>query len=147
MGDYGEVWYELKEASVGGHYYYLMWSNQPRRTNLKKIGVNLAFEFVVVANWPRKNRKNSTLSFHEFFPLNKKKEKFNLLCVARRSSEVAIENERDYSQQLLDWMAMRLAYHESFSLKNLPMSTTKTMTTRSSMSTKSMMMMVVWKLC
>lgn len=75
MGDYGEVWYELKEASVGGHYYYLMWSNQPRRTNLRKIGVNLAFEFVVVANWPRKNRKNSALSFHEFFPLNKKKEK------------------------------------------------------------------------
>ena len=73
MGDYGEVWYELKEASVGGHYYYLMWSNQPRRTNLRKIGVNLAFEFVVVANWPRKNRKNSALSFHEFFPLNKKK--------------------------------------------------------------------------
>jgi len=122
VGDYGEVWYELKEASVGGHYYYLMWSNQPRRTNLRKIGVNLAFEFVVVAvaNW---------------------------LYVVRRSSEVAIENERDYSQQLLDWMAMRLAYHESFSLKNLPMSTTKTMTTRSSMSTKSMMMMVVWKLC
>ena len=72
MGDYGEVWYELKEASVGGHYYYLMWSNQPRRTNLRKIGVNLAFEFVVVAvaNWPRKIEKNSALSFHEFFLFN-----------------------------------------------------------------------------
>ena len=85
MGDYGEVWYELKEASVGGGHY-LKWSNQPRRTNLRKIGVNLAFGFVVVA---------------------------------RSSSEVAIENERDYSQQL-DWMAMRLAYHENFSSKNLP---------------------------
>ena len=73
MGD-GEVLYELKEASVGGGHY-LKWSNQPRRTNLRKIGVNLAFEFVVVANWPRKNRKNSALSFHEFFPLNKKKRK------------------------------------------------------------------------
>ena len=101
MGDYGEVWYELKEASVGGHYYYLMWSNQPRRTNLRKIGVNLAFGFVVAA---------------------------------RSSSEVAIENERDYSQQLLDWMAMRLAYHENFSSKNLPRSTRSSTT-------------MMWKLC
>ena len=97
MGD-GEVLYELKEASVGGGHY-LKWSNQPRRTNLKKIGVNLAFGFVVVA----------------------------------RSSEVAIENERDYSQQL-DWMAMRLAYHENFSSKNLPRSTRSSTT-------------MMWKLC
>ena len=99
MGD-GEVLYELKEASVGGGHY-LKWSNQPRRTNLKKIGVNLAFGFVVV--------------------------------VARSMSEVAIENERDYSQQL-DWMAMRLAYHENFSSKNLPRSTRSSTT-------------MMWKLC
>ena len=65
MGDYGEVWYELKEASVGGHYYYLMWSNQPRRTNLRKIGVNLAFEFVVVASCYHESRLISAYQVYE----------------------------------------------------------------------------------
>ena len=52
MGDYGEVLYELKEEAsvvVDGGHYYLKWSNQPRKTNLRKIGVNLAFGVVVVA--------------------------------------------------------------------------------------------------